>query len=170
VTDPTSFVSIAHLERFSYTFNEILPSVANMRGKWPIANAKKRSRDLVELVWPRHLRGVLLGLEFFAVSVAFTRFHTRGPGLDSEDNLTAAFKAARDELTRQVGLKNDNDPRIVWTYAQCRATPAGWGFDVSISASDLLLPKAIPPRAPPKQRKNRGAARATPNTHPPRRP
>jgi hypothetical protein len=45
--------------------------------------------------------------------------------LDSEDNLTGAFKHVRDSVGRWLGFKNDNDKRLTWKYQQ-QECPLKW--------------------------------------------
>lgn len=35
-----------------------------------------------------------------------------------DDNLRSALKAVRDQVADELGLENDRDPRVEWTYAQ----------------------------------------------------
>lgn len=45
--------------------------------------------------------------------------------LDDHDNIRHAFKGVVDGVCKILGIKNDNDKRIVkWIYAQERGTPA----------------------------------------------
>lgn len=51
----------------------------------------------------------------FPVVVTFTRIARR---MDRHDSLPAAFKHLCDEVTRQLGLTNDDTPLVEWRYAQ----------------------------------------------------
>ncbi len=52
-------------------------------------------------------------------------------GLD-DDNLRGALKACRDGVADALGLA-DNDPRIVWDYAQRRGTKGQWAVEITIA-------------------------------------
>jgi hypothetical protein len=58
-----------------------------------------------------------------ALAVARVRvdMHREGPRGFDDDNLLGAFKAIRDGVADQLGV-DDRDPRIVWHYAQRRAS------------------------------------------------
>jgi hypothetical protein len=45
--------------------------------------------------------------------------------LDSEDNLTGAFKHVKDAVARWLGFRNDNDERLRWVYQQ-QECPKKW--------------------------------------------
>jgi hypothetical protein len=49
------------------------------------------------------------------LSVTFVR---QGPRALDDDNAIASMKAARDEVARWLGLKNDSDPRVSWKVEQ----------------------------------------------------
>lgn len=55
------------------------------------------------------------------VDVTLTRIAPRE--LD-DDNLAYAFKAVRDGVADALGLKNDRDPRVSWSYSQERGKAA----------------------------------------------
>lgn len=55
--------------------------------------------------------------------------------LDSEDNLTGAFKHVRDAVARWLGFRNDNDKRLVWRYQQ-QECPQKW-YGVRITIEDM---------------------------------
>ncbi len=38
--------------------------------------------------------------------------------LDAGDNLNSSAKAVRDQIASELGLPNDRDPRVTWTYDQ----------------------------------------------------
>jgi hypothetical protein len=60
-----------------------------------------------------------LPLEVNLARVAFSA------GLDPEDNLPMAMKAVKDEVAAYLGLPDDRDPRVTWTYGQSRG-PRGY--------------------------------------------
>jgi hypothetical protein len=45
-------------------------------------------------------------------------FVRQGPRTLDDDNAIASMKAARDEVARWLGLKNDSDPRVTWKVEQ----------------------------------------------------
>jgi len=52
--------------------------------------------------------------------------------LDSEDNLTGAFKHVKDATARWLGFKNDNDKRLRWLYQQQECLKKGYGIRITI--------------------------------------
>lgn len=49
------------------------------------------------------------------VEVTFTRY---GRHMDAHDSLAAAFKHVTDEVTRLLGLRNDDTEEVVWKFEQ----------------------------------------------------
>jgi hypothetical protein len=148
--------------------SERLESLANLRGGWKVAKISRAVRDRVEEAWHRDHRGVLRGLDpsEWIATIELVRYSTaRSPGLD-DDNLRSAFKPARDEIARQLGLTSDKQtPSLTWLYSEVRGREWGWGWKVKIVACVELTEKPIEPRAT--KRKRGLAVLATPNTHPP---
>ena len=54
--------------------------------------------------------------------------------LDSEDNLTGAFKHVRDAVGRWLGFKNDSDKRLSWKYQQ-QECPKGF-YAIRVTLDD----------------------------------
>lgn len=54
--------------------------------------------------------------------------------LDSEDNLTGAFKHVKDAIARWLGFRNDNDKRLQWAYQQ-QSCPKKW-YAIRITIDD----------------------------------
>lgn len=52
--------------------------------------------------------------------------------LDSEDNLTGAFKHVRDAIGRWLGFRNDNDKRLRWLYQQQECPKKAHGIRITI--------------------------------------
>lgn len=87
-------------------------SVANMRGKWTIANLKKHHRGIVALKMAQ------LPLPRLPIRVQLTRLYGgRGKKLDGHDNLRVAFKATVDAIAELYRV-DDSDERIQWEYDQ----------------------------------------------------
>jgi len=95
-----------------------------MRGK------VKRQRNGTHLMLKTKLTGQLrarLLREGDRLVITLTRI---GPGtLDSEDNLSAGFKAVRDGIADALGV-NDRHPRLRWFYGQERGGPRVYGARV----------------------------------------
>ena len=88
-------------------------SEANQREHWATkARRVKSHRQIARLMCP-----------YVAppVTVTLTRIAPRR--LDSHDNLCAALKAVVDGISDRLGIR-DNDPRVVWRYAQQKGAPA----------------------------------------------
>ena len=70
----------------------------------------KKEREAVRLMLSQ-----VLNRPAFPLTVTFVR---EAPRELDDDNLTACFKAPRDEVTAWLGLPNDRDPRVSWRYEQ----------------------------------------------------
>jgi hypothetical protein len=58
-------------------------------------------------------------------------------GLDPEDNLPMAMKGVKDEVAAYLGLKDDRDPRVTWTYGQSRGARGYQGVVVTFTRRRL---------------------------------
>lgn len=74
-----------------------------------IAKRRRDERQVAALFMARH-RPPSLPCRVTLIRIAPKRL--------DDDNLRQAFKAIRDEVTRWLGLTNDNDPRLLWRYQQ----------------------------------------------------
>jgi crossover junction endodeoxyribonuclease RusA len=89
-----------------------LCSVANIREHWSDrARRTKSQRYGVAAAAVAFGLGPIIG----EVTVKFTRI---APRMLDTDNLAAAFKAIRDGVADAMGLRDDNDERVTWQYAQ----------------------------------------------------
>jgi hypothetical protein len=52
--------------------------------------------------------------------------------LDSEDNLTGAFKHVKDAVARWLGFKNDNDKRLRWLFQQQECPKKAYAIRITI--------------------------------------
>mgnify|MGYP003396394007 FL=1 len=112
-----------------------LPSVANgSHGHWSTRAKRVKAQRHATLMMLQVNQGRINSLGGFAgaaLVVTLTRVSPRS--LDS-DNLAYAFKAVRDEVAAYFGV-NDNDPRIVWKYAQERGKPASVRITFDVAAT-----------------------------------
>lgn len=169
--------------KFTLEFFSPIRPLANARGSaLALARERRVVRDLVLSKWPPSFLGCLAGINLepgrggaCPVVVDFVRYSRRT--LD-DDNLINAFKPARDEVARCLGLKNDANPAVLWTCQQqplnwnreaWRLEVSGaWSVSVSIDLYRALTPNPIQPRHGARKKAHALAARAKPNTHPPR--
>lgn len=71
------------------------------------------------------------------IEVTLTRVAPRA--LD-DDNLRGCLKAVRDGVADAFGV-NDNDPRVVWVYAQRRGKPREYAVEIHArSTRNTILP------------------------------
>jgi hypothetical protein len=70
------------------------------------------------------------------VTIELTRVAPRQ--LD-DDNLRGALKACRDGITDALGLRDDSDPRLVWSYSQARGKPREYAVRVTVSSEPGFL-------------------------------
>lgn len=92
-----------------------MKSAANLREHHFARHRRvKAQRTLVHLSWPRAWkdRGWRFPLVVELLRVA--------PHPLDDDNLSGAFKSIRDQVAKELGLKDDRDPRVKWDYAQER--------------------------------------------------
>ncbi len=68
------------------------------------------------------------------IVVTLTRVAPSG-GLDPHDGLGAALKGIIDGVADGLGLKNDRDPRVVWSLAQRRGPAGVYAVEVEIRAA-----------------------------------
>jgi hypothetical protein len=89
---------------------QLLPGTPNFREHWAAKHRRvaKERRD-VAICLCAHARPVP------PLVVTFVR---QGPRTLDDDNAIASMKAARDEVARWLGLKNDSDPRVTWKVEQ----------------------------------------------------
>lgn len=93
-------------------------------GHWRVQAAiRKRQRGETRL-----LMGSLTVA--FPVVINLTRISPRE--LD-DDNLRPALKSIRDGITDALGLKDDRDKRLTWTYDQRRGKPKEYAVEVAIT-------------------------------------
>lgn len=72
----------------------------------------KAQRAVVCQAWNLTFRGLTPALP---VEVLMTRY---GRHMDAHDSLAAAFKHVTDEVTRLLGLRNDDTEEVSWKYDQ----------------------------------------------------
>jgi len=53
-----------------------------------------------------------------------------------DDNLRGALKAVRDQVTVELELESDADPRLTWHYAQARGKPKEYAVRVRIERAN----------------------------------
>ena len=53
--------------------------------------------------------------------------------LDKDDNLRHAFKNIKDGVTDWLGLKNDNDSRLIWRYQQQTGASKYYAIRITIN-------------------------------------
>jgi len=87
-----------------------LPSGANLREHWASrATRAKQHRDT----------GTRIAASYeWGGGQIIIECHRVGKRLLDDDNLAYAFKCLRDGLADGLGLTNDNDARLKWTYTQ----------------------------------------------------
>jgi len=101
-----------------------LPSCANLREHWTAkARRVKAQRTAVRVYIGGKPRPPL------PVVVTLTRIAPRA--LD-DDNLASAFKACRDEVATWLGFA-DNNPGIVWQYAQRKVGAKVYGIEIRVT-------------------------------------
>lgn len=85
-----------------------------LRAMHPIHRGRllKRQRAVVCNAWGLTFRGRTPALP---VEVTMTRY---GRHMDPHDSLPAAFKHVTDEVTRLLGLRNDDTKEVAWNYQQ----------------------------------------------------
>lgn len=95
-----------------------LRSAANLREHWRVKALRvKRERTVISLEW-RKLKGhpEAALLQQFPLVVTFTRI---APRLFDTDNIRGAFKAIRDEVSKQLGVDDRvSDQRVTFDYGQ----------------------------------------------------
>jgi hypothetical protein len=96
-----------------------IESCANLREHWAKRANRARSHRLAAIAVPIHPLPCV---------VTIVRIAPRE--LDS-DNLASGCKALRDGIADRLGVK-DNDPRVVWRYAQARGKPKEYAVRVVI--------------------------------------
>lgn len=95
----------------------------------------KAQRAVVCNAWGLTFRGKTPALP---VEVLFTRY---GRHMDGHDSLAAAFKHVTDEVTRLLGLRNDDTKEVVWRFDQ---RPRGSEpMKISIRVSPFALPHLV---------------------------
>lgn len=101
-------------EPVSFIVPIALATENKVRAMHPIHRGKflKGQKVTVAQCWLLHFRGKIPELP---VVVTFTRF---GRHMDGHDSLGAAFKHVTDEVTRLLGLRNDDTPEVTWRYEQ----------------------------------------------------
>jgi hypothetical protein len=94
-------------------------SLANVHAHWRVRDtATKAHHGHVALTFPTKLKGA--GEYEGNWTVRMVRIAPRE--LDN-DNLRNALKATRDAVTKQLGFRDDRDPRLRWLYGQERGKP-----------------------------------------------
>ena len=104
-----------------------LPSGANLREHWAVKARRVKSQRMVTALMCR-----TQGRDFFrewahmkantALRLECTLTRVAARKLD-DDNLSASFKAVRDQIAEAAGL-DDGDARWTWLYAQAHGAPA----------------------------------------------
>ncbi len=111
---------------------------ANARGHWRALAAKTAAqRNGTAMVLRVHpgLGACVSHLKIGGrLRVLLTRVANRE--LDGHDNLRTALKPCADGITDALGLRNDRDARIDWTYAQLRGPPKTYAVEISITRLD----------------------------------
>jgi hypothetical protein len=104
-----------------------LPSMANARLHWAAKARTVKSQRMVTALmcrtqgrdffreWAHMKANTALRLECTLTRVAARRL--------DDDNLSASFKAVRDQIAEAAGL-DDGDARWTWLYAQAHGAPA----------------------------------------------
>lgn len=101
-----------------------LPSLNRLLSvHWRVAHKiKKQQEQAVSFV----LNEDATAIDYYRSAVAANekvsiRLHRVGKRKLDGDNLQGAFKKVRDVVTRELHLKNDDDPRLDWIYTQSTA-------------------------------------------------
>ena len=132
---PKPFVIELHTERDFYGAVDLVRFLVPVRARtlneklrdhWAGKKWTKSERDATRLLFPakREVPSGPCATELLRIS----------PGhqpLDKDDNLPGSLKAVRDEVAACLGFRNDEDPRLVWRYAQERG--ADWGVRITIT-------------------------------------
>jgi len=108
-----------------------LPSRANIQEHWT-AKAKRTKEQR------QGIKTILNTAEFspkLPIIVTLCRIAPRQ--LDSDDNITMAFKAIRDGITDYLGLTNDDDIRLHWKYDQQSAAPRYYAIRVTLDCPPI---------------------------------
>jgi hypothetical protein len=102
-------------------------SVSNLREHWAVKARRVKSQRMVTALMCR-----TQGRDFFrewahmraneALRLECTLTRVAARKLD-DDNLSASFKAVRDQIAEAAGL-DDGDARWTWRYAQAHGAPA----------------------------------------------
>ena len=107
--------------KISFSIPIQLPSLANARmHHMELARIKAKQRAAVALGFPPKAKQALITGRWHSVVVVMRRVSARE--LDS-DNLQGAFKSVRDEIAKQLGLRDDRDARVGWLYQQEKCRP-----------------------------------------------
>ena len=105
-----------------------LPSRANIREHWTITAKKtKEQRSFIKTI----LNSSKFEKELPSI-VTLCRIAPRR--LDGGDNIGMAFKAIRDGITDWFGLKNDDDSRLFWMYAQESIAPKYYALRITLTS------------------------------------
>lgn len=87
-------------------------------------------RDAIRLAWPWQWREKTRKGEWeWPVDVMIVRIKPKGRKLDKEENLTGALKGVKDQVTDELGLKDDSDERLRWHFGQ---EIGAWGVRVEV--------------------------------------
>lgn len=101
----------------------------NNRGHWRVAARRaKHEREVAGMLVGNAAQAWIGGTSFPALIVTMMRLSA---GTLDDDNLQGACKHVRDGIADAFGVP-DNDPRIVWRYAQERCKRGQYGVRVEI--------------------------------------
>lgn len=114
----------------SVTIPMTLPSAGNLHEHWRKRHQRIKAQRAATLLAMKARGKIITIVGAWSMTVTLTRIAPRA--LDS-DNLAFAFKGVRDEVAAYFGV-NDNDPRLVWRYAQSKGKPAAVRIDFDVVA------------------------------------
>lgn len=114
--------------------NYRLPSRANLQEHWAVKAKRTREQR-------KGIQNILRTANYnpkLPITIVLCRIAPRE--LDSDDNITMAFKAIRDGITDYLGLTNDNDIRLKWKYDQQSGAPKYYAVRVTLDHHVPSLP------------------------------
>ena len=127
---------------------QLLPGTPNFREHWAAKHRRvaKERRDVAICL-------CTVDRPSLPLVVTFVR---QGPRTLDDDNAVASMKAARDEVARWLGLKNDSDPRVTWKVEQEKVPRKRAGVVIRFASP--------PPKSPVAPSGNASEPLATPRT------
>lgn len=114
----------------TFTFPYRLQSSANLREDWRVAaKRKKEEREAIYFAW------VAAGKPRPPCRPIAVRFTRIAPSTLDSDNIATAFKAMRDQIARDLGLKGDGmNDGADWSYGQEKQGAGVYGVRIDMSA------------------------------------